>query len=90
MIRELSHHDDAEYSVCVSAQHRAMLDQVLDLFEMQPDHDVDLMTETQSPSQVASALLARMSRAVNPYGDGQASRRIVASLLGQPTDEFAP
>jgi UDP-N-acetylglucosamine 2-epimerase (non-hydrolysing) len=30
----------------------------------------------------------KMARAVNPYGDGQASQRIVAALLGQPVVPF--
>ena len=32
-----------EVFVCVSAQHRQMLDQVLELFEIRPDYDLDLM-----------------------------------------------
>lgn len=32
----------------------------------------------------------RMARAVNPYGDGWASQRIVASLLGEPVEPFSP
>jgi UDP-N-acetylglucosamine 2-epimerase (non-hydrolysing) len=31
-----------------------------------------------------------MSGAINPYGDGRASERIVAALLGDPVDEFSP
>jgi UDP-N-acetylglucosamine 2-epimerase (non-hydrolysing) len=30
----------------------------------------------------------RMARAVNPYGDGRASQRIVAALLGEPMEPF--
>ncbi|QPC98655.1 non-hydrolyzing UDP-N-acetylglucosamine 2-epimerase [Qipengyuania soli] len=41
--------------VCVSAQHRAMLDQVLAIAEIVPDHDLDLMT----PGQTLDALTAR-------------------------------
>lgn len=32
----------------------------------------------------------RMARAINPYGDGKASRRIVAALLGEPMEPFIP
>ncbi len=46
------------YSVCVTAQHRQMLDQVLDIFGIRPDYDLNLMSEAQSPSQVASAVLS--------------------------------
>ena len=48
------------HAVCVTAQHRQMLDQVLDIFGIKPDYDLDLMTETQSPARVAAAVLARL------------------------------
>jgi UDP-N-acetylglucosamine 2-epimerase (non-hydrolysing) len=44
--------------VCVTAQHRQMLDQVLDLFGIVPDIDLNLMQDGQSPSQVAARVLA--------------------------------
>ncbi|HED01033.1 MAG TPA: UDP-N-acetylglucosamine 2-epimerase (non-hydrolyzing) [Proteobacteria bacterium] len=59
VIREL----EAESSrfkvvVCVTAQHREMLDQVLELFSIKPHYDLDIMTERQSlPSLTASVLL---------------------------------
>ncbi len=34
--------------VCVTAQHREMLDQVLDLFQIKPDYDLDIMRSDQS------------------------------------------
>lgn len=40
--------DDFETKVCVTAQHREMLDQVLDFFEIQPDFDLDLMKPNQN------------------------------------------
>ncbi len=43
----LAKHDAIESKVCVTAQHRQMLDQVLDLFMITPDYDLDLMTEGQ-------------------------------------------
>jgi UDP-N-acetylglucosamine 2-epimerase (non-hydrolysing) len=46
--------------VCVSAQHRGMLDQTLRLFEIVPDYDLDIMCENQSPTQVAAAVLSRL------------------------------
>ncbi len=48
------------YSVCVTGQHRQMLDQVLDIFGIQPDYDLELMTESQSLAQVAAAVLTGM------------------------------
>ncbi|MDD3828473.1 MAG: UDP-N-acetylglucosamine 2-epimerase (non-hydrolyzing) [Anaerolineae bacterium] len=46
--------------VCVTAQHRRLLDQVLHLFGIAPDYDLDVMAEDQSPTQVAAAVLARL------------------------------
>lgn len=46
--------------VCVTAQHRQMLDQVLVLFDIMPDVDLDLMEEGQTPTQVAARVLARL------------------------------
>ena len=40
--------------ICVTAQHREMLDQVLNLFGIIPDYDLDLMNHNQSPATVAS------------------------------------
>jgi len=61
VIRELAKHPDRITSkVCVTAQHREMLDQVLDLFEITPDYDLNLMRVGQSPTQVASLVLAQL------------------------------
>jgi len=46
--------------VCLTAQHRQMLDQVVNLFGIVPDHDLNVMDTNQSPTQVASAVLARL------------------------------
>jgi UDP-N-acetylglucosamine 2-epimerase (non-hydrolysing) len=53
------HHDRFENMVCVTAQHREMLDQVLEWFEIVPDHDMNLMKPNQSLAEFAGrALLA--------------------------------
>ena len=43
--------------VCVTAQHRQMLDQVLELFAVTPDHDLDVMTATQGLTGITCAIL---------------------------------
>ena len=43
--------------VCVTAQHRQMLDQVLDLFDITPDHDLDIMKENQDLFDITSRVL---------------------------------
>jgi UDP-N-acetylglucosamine 2-epimerase (non-hydrolysing) len=52
--------DRFESIICVSAQHRAMLDQVLEVFGLEADHDLDLMTAGQSPADVAGRVLERL------------------------------
>jgi UDP-N-acetylglucosamine 2-epimerase (non-hydrolysing) len=59
VVRELERHSDRIIGrVCVTAQHRQMLDQVLELFGMMPDYDLNVMQESQSPTRVASTVLA--------------------------------
>jgi UDP-N-acetylglucosamine 2-epimerase (non-hydrolysing) len=62
ILRELERHapHGVESIVCVTGQHRQMLDQVLRLFETRPRYDLDLMGHNQSPTAVASAVLARL------------------------------
>jgi UDP-N-acetylglucosamine 2-epimerase (non-hydrolysing) len=52
--------DVFESKVCVTAQHRSMLDQTLQLFEIVPDHDLDVMADDQSPTKVAAAVLSKL------------------------------
>src|SRR5437870_658074 len=57
VVRELSSRGGAIRSVlCATAQHREMLDQVLELFQLKPDIDLDLM----SPGQTLSSLTSRV------------------------------
>ena len=63
VVRALKAHPDVfESMVCVSAQHREMLDQVLSVFQLKADFDLDLMTPGQSPADVVARLLERMPR----------------------------
>ena len=47
-----------EVKTCITAQHREMLDQVLDFFEIQADYDLDLMQKNQSLNQLSSRILS--------------------------------
>ena len=42
LIKELEKRDEIESIVCVTAQHREMLDQVLDIFDIKPDYDLNI------------------------------------------------
>ena len=49
-----------EAAVCVTAQHRSMLDQVLDYFEVSPAYDLDLMTPGQTLAEITSRVLSSL------------------------------
>ena len=49
-----------EYRLCVTGQHREMLDQVLQLFNLVPDHDLDIMRPGQDLTDVTSSILQGM------------------------------
>lgn len=51
-----------ESRICVTAQHRQMLDQVLRLFDLRPDHDLNLMREDQTLAQITAAAFSGLDR----------------------------
>jgi len=58
LVKEFKLHPEYfEVSVCVTAQHREMLDQVLDLFEIYPDYDLNIMKPNQSLHDISSNIL---------------------------------
>ena len=61
LVKELQRRsDEFEVSVAVTAQHREMLDMVLNLFEIRPDHDLDIMKHGQTISDITSRVLKGM------------------------------
>jgi UDP-N-acetylglucosamine 2-epimerase (non-hydrolysing) len=56
-----------ESQVCVTAQHREMLDQVLDLFEITPDFDLDLMKAGQTLNDVTARILLNLKPVLNEF-----------------------
>lgn len=58
LIKELDKNNSFETKIYATAQHREMLDQALDLFEIKPQYDLDLMTNNQTlPDLTAKVLL---------------------------------
>ncbi len=57
LVRALDSAESIDSKVCVTAQHREMLDQVLELFEIQPEFDLDIMKSGQSLNDVTSRIL---------------------------------
>lgn len=56
-----------ESRVCVTAQHREMLDQVLDLFEIKPDYDLNIMTSGQTLFDVTSLIVTQMKEVLEAF-----------------------
>jgi UDP-N-acetylglucosamine 2-epimerase (non-hydrolysing) len=60
VVRALNENPAVESLVCVTAQHRQMLDQVLELFQIQADVDLDLMQPDQSLAQLTAAVFTHL------------------------------
>lgn len=60
LVKALKDESCFETQVIVTAQHRKMLDQVLDFFEITPDHDLNLMEPNQSLCQISSEILRKL------------------------------
>jgi UDP-N-acetylglucosamine 2-epimerase (non-hydrolysing) len=60
LIRAFKGSSHFESRVCVTAQHREMLDQVLDLFEIVPDYDLNLMKTGQTLTDITTAILTNL------------------------------
>ncbi len=56
-----------EAKVCVTAQHREMLDQVLDLFDIQPDFDLDIMSPGQSLFEITARILQGLKSVLESF-----------------------
>jgi len=61
VVKALESQDDFDVKVAVTAQHREMLDQVLELFDIVPNYDLDIMSAGQSLEQITSRVLEGMS-----------------------------
>ena len=57
LVKELKTRDKIETIVCVTGQHRQMLDQVLDIFEVVPDYDLSIMKEGQTLFDITANIL---------------------------------
>lgn len=65
LVKKLDVHPEINNLVCVTAQHRHMLDQVLTLFEIKPDFDLDLMKANQDLFDLTSRILVAMRSVLN-------------------------
>ena len=86
LVHALQADDTFESQVCVTAQHRQMLDQVLELFGITPDYDLNLMREGQSLSGITCDVLRGMRRVLEDFAPhlvlvhGDTTTTLAASL----------
>lgn len=73
VIHKLQEHSDVQTRVLVTGQHRQMLDQVLDIGEIRPDHDLDVM----APNQTLDALTARLLTGIGGVLDIERPARVI-------------
>ena len=64
LVKELDSRSEIENIVCVTAQHRQMLDQVLNAFHIKPDYDLDIMKSNQSLVDITSRVLQRLDKVI--------------------------
>lgn len=83
LVRELAQRSDVDSAVCVTAQHRQMLDQVLDLFEIEPAFDLNIMRPGQDLYSITSDILGDIGRVYTSY------RPDVVLVHGDTTTTFA-
>ena len=60
LVNELKTRDNVQTIVCVTGQHRQMLDQVLDAFHVVPDYDLSIMKEKQTLFDITTNILSRI------------------------------
>jgi UDP-N-acetylglucosamine 2-epimerase (non-hydrolysing) len=87
VVRLLAQTADIEARVCVTAQHRQMLDQVLGLFAIQPDYDLDLMRDNQSLPELSAAIFTHLDPVLTDFqpdwvlAQGDTTTVAITSLL---------
>jgi UDP-N-acetylglucosamine 2-epimerase (non-hydrolysing) len=67
LVHALSADERFEAKVCVTAQHREMLDQVLELFEITPDYDLNLMKAGQTLNEVTARILLELKPVLQEF-----------------------
>ena len=65
LVKELEFRKEIESKVCITAQHRQMLDQVLDAFKIIPDYDLDIMKDKQTLFDITTAVLNGINEVLN-------------------------
>ena len=83
VILELRKYPEFEVSVCITAQHREMLDQVLEIFEIIPDCDLNIMKPNQSLSELTANCIKLLDQYVKEFNPD------IILVQGDTTSAFA-
>ena len=83
LVKELEKRDEVESIVCVTAQHREMLDQVLTVFDIKPDYDLNIMKQGQTLSEITSRVLLGLEEII------QKEKPNIILVHGDTTTTFA-
>ncbi|OEU48376.1 MAG: UDP-N-acetylglucosamine 2-epimerase [Desulfobulbaceae bacterium S3730MH12] len=88
LVKKLQTTPGVEACLCVTAQHRQMLDQVLELFQLSPDYDLDIMQSRQDLTDISCNVLQGLREVLNDFQPdrllvhGDTTTTLFASLAG--------
>ena len=83
LVKELKKHEQFETIVCVTGQHREMLQQVLDVFGVIPDYDLEIMKEEQTLYSITTLILEKIKPVL------ESEKPDVVLVHGDTTTTFA-
>lgn len=88
LVKEFEKHEGFETKVCVTAQHREMLDQVLEFFDITPEYDLDLMKPGQNLYGLTADIITGLKPVLEEYQPdyiyvhGDTTTTMAASIAG--------
>ncbi len=83
LVKELQAREEFETIVCVTAQHRQMLDQVLEIFDIKPDYDLNIMHDKQTLSMITCNAMLGVEKVI------QEVKPNIVLVHGDTTTSFA-
>ena len=83
LVKELEKRKEIESIICVTAQHRQMLDQVLDAFKIVPDFDLNIMQQGQTLSDITARVMYGLEGVIKE------SKPDIVLVHGDTTTSFA-
>ena len=94
LVKELESREEIQSIVCVTAQHREMLDQVLETFKIKPDYDLNIMKQGQTLIDITTGALSGVDKVLKEakpdivlvHGD-TSTTFVTSSCFALPIDE---